>query len=125
MKWGCRDRAASMVMPVARFISRMGPLRSVLAVVTVCLCALAPFALGGSEAEPSVLGILGGAVAPAVATLVAFLLPLDMTMSRVFMSGADRAEAARYARIIRCEAWLLASLLAAWVPTLVVALGAR
>jgi hypothetical protein len=44
-----------------------GPLRSLLAIATVSLVALAPFAL----LDPS--GVIRGAVAPALATLVAFV----------------------------------------------------
>ncbi len=106
-----------MVTMVTRFFVGMGPLRSLLAIATVSLVALAPFAL----LEPS--RVIWGAVAPALATLVAFVLPLDMSMSRVFMSGAEAPEVARYARIIRCEAWLLVLLVSAWVPTLWARLG--
>ncbi len=109
---------------LGRFIARMGVLRVLLALVTVGLSGLAPFA-PGAGVEGGALGVLAGAVVPALATLVAFVLPLDMTMSRIFMSGADGAEVARYARIIRCEAWLLALLLAAWVPIFVVILGSE
>lgn len=106
-----------MVTTLARFFVGMGPLRSLLAITTVSLVALAPFAL----LDPS--GVVRGAVVPALATLVAFVLPLDMSMSRVFMSGAEAPEVARYARIIRCEAWLLVLLVSVWVPTLWARLG--
>jgi hypothetical protein len=89
-----------------------------LAIATLSLIALAPFARG----ELQHTGVLRGAVVPALATLIAFVLPLDMTMSRVFMSDSQGIEAARYGRIIRFEAWLLALLLAVWVPTLAVKL---
>jgi len=101
---------------VARFFRYVGPLRALLVLVTLTVIACAPFADGnvhlGWRLGPSV-------IAPTLMAMLAFCLPLDMTMARVFMLDKAGAERLRYGRILWMEATLLVALLAAWAPFVV------
>ena len=55
-------------------------------------------------------------IAPTLMVMLAFSLPLDMTMLRIFMSGAAAQERARLSFVIRVEAAILLVMLAAWYP---------
>jgi hypothetical protein len=55
-------------------------------------------------------------VAPVFFVIFAFVLCLDMLMTRVFMSGSTDAERRRFIMIFRSEAILLLVLLASWSP---------
>lgn len=96
-------------------ISQLGPLRIALAVATLSLALLAPFALGESQYHD--WRILPTVVAPVFAVMLMFLIPLDMLMSWVFARG-DPARAARLGAVIRAEAVLLGILLLSWWPFL-------
>ncbi|NKC12301.1 MAG: hypothetical protein GKR94_08875 [Gammaproteobacteria bacterium] len=94
----------------------LGPLRSMLALFALAVICMAPFALG--ETHYHDWRIIPTVVAPTFMVMLAFVLPLDMAMTRVFMSGADTAKTARLRRIIRIEAATLIVILAAWAPFL-------
>lgn len=48
--------------------------------------------------------------------IVLFVLPLDMTMARIFMSGESHDDRLRLRKIIQIEGLLFILLLLAWVP---------
>ncbi|MDX1514367.1 MAG: hypothetical protein R3174_11570, partial [Gammaproteobacteria bacterium] len=50
--------------------------------------------------------------------IMLFVLPLDITMSVVFMSDKEGEERRRYQRIIRTEAVLFVLMLLSWIPFL-------
>ena len=102
------------------------------------LVASAPFASFGPEGFEAVyasraLGVDGGApgaseigvsmgliwatlVAPPLAVMMAFVVPLDMLMSRIYMTDKPEAERARFRRILAAEALALVLLVATWTP---------
>ena len=94
------------------FFSNLGTLRGIMAVVVVILAVAAPFAGGGVQYTG--WRMLPTLIAPAVAPIFFFVLPLDMMMCGVYMSGQSEAERARYRYIIRADLvlWLLLTL--AW-----------
>ena len=96
-----------------RYLHDLGPLRTMLALLAVLLIAAAPFADGhlhtGWRFWPEV-------IAPTLMVMVSFLLPLDITMTRVFMSDADGDTRARYRHVLWIDAILLIALLSAWTP---------
>ena len=82
--------------------------------------ALAAMAAGGPSPAPGLASSLGivwtTLVAPPLAVMMVFVVPLDMLMSRIYMTDKRGAERARYRRILVAEAAALAVLVAAWVP---------
>lgn len=99
---------------IRRFLHDIGFLRGALVVVVLSLIALAPFA--GGPAQFSGWGLVVTVVAPAFYVVVLFVLPLDMLMTRVFMSDKSGAERARFRRILWTEAVLLVLMIASWAP---------
>ena len=81
---------------------------------------VAMFAANGSPGSPEVefsFGVLWTAlVAPPLAVMMFFVVPLDMLMSRIYMADTVGAERARYRRILATEALALALLVAVWTP---------
>ena len=77
---------------------------------------------GGASGSPAPgigvsLGVVWTAlVAPPLAVMMAFVVPLDMLMSRIYMADKHGAERARYRRILAAEALALVLLAAAWAP---------
>lgn len=96
-----------------KFIMYIGPLRLALVLFTLILVSAAPFA---SDAEPVGWGAFAGLVAPALTVIMFFVVPLDMMMSRIFMTDTEGAERLRYRRILWLEFLLLMALLLAWGP---------
>ncbi|MSR16052.1 MAG: hypothetical protein EXR86_16185 [Gammaproteobacteria bacterium] len=60
--------------------------------------------------------VLPSVVAPAIMFILLFVLPLDMTMSRIFMSGQEHLEKSRLLAIIKLEGALFFALLLSWIP---------
>ncbi len=85
-----------------------------LVVIVLLLIVMGP--ISGGEARNSGFALFTGVVAPSFYVIMLFVLPLDMTMSRVFMGEAQGDERARYRFIIRLELVLLALMLLAWLP---------
>ncbi len=102
----------------------LGVLRSAL-VVTALLASAGAFFAGGGHYDPMSWQIVPRAVVPVFAVSLLFLLPLDMLMTRVFMSDKQGEERGRYRRVLRVEAAALALLVACWAPFLMSLLGGR
>ena len=116
----------------------LGALRIALLAATAVLVASAPFASFGPDGfdgvdVPRALGIGGSAlgsraldlplglvwttlVAPPLAVMMAFVVPLDILMSRIYMSDKQGAERARFRRILAVEALAFVLLAGAWTP---------
>ena len=132
------DSAPRRTMPVRDRLLEPGALRIALLAAVAILVASAPFAtldpdamdaidlaralivenaaLGSRDMDLS-LGIVWAAlVAPPLAVMMAFVVPLDMLMSRIYMTDKHGAERARFRRILAVEALALAALIAAWAP---------
>ena len=104
-----------------RLAAEFGPLRLMLALLVLATCAAAPFSDG--PAVYSGWRLATTVIAPTIFVMLAFLLPLDMLMSAVFMSGRGEAARARFRRIILAELLLLALLGVAWLPFVLRLLG--
>lgn len=116
----------------------LGALRLALLAAAAALAASAPFASTGASGPGAfdaarALAVAGGApgphgvgvslgvvwtnlVAPPLAVMMAFVIPLDMLMSRLYMADKRGAERARYRRILTAEALAFVLLAAAWTP---------
>ena len=99
---------------LCRIVNGLGSLRLMLAVLVLAVCAAAPFSDG--PAIYSGWRLATTIIAPTIFVMLVFLLPLDMVMSTVFMSGASWARRARFRRIIVVELVLLAVMMIAWLP---------
>jgi hypothetical protein len=96
------------------FVARLGALRTMLLSVLLALIVLGPFAGGPVEAPGA--SVLLSVVAPAFYVIMLFVLPLDITMSSVFMSDKQGEERARFRFIIRTEVAFFVVMLLAWLP---------
>jgi hypothetical protein len=100
-----------------------GPLRLVLIAVVAVLIAVGPFS-GGSVRFDG-LHLITTLVAPVAYAIFIFVLPLDMMMSLVFMSGAGEEKRAALKRVILTEGLLLVAMLLAWLPFVLTLLRLR
>ena len=91
-----------------------GALRVLLVLCVVALIVAAPFSDG--PAHTTGWPLVGSVIAPTLFVIMAFVLPLDITMTLVFMSGRHGPERRRLLRIAQTEAVLLVAMLAAWTP---------
>lgn len=100
----------------ARILRALGPLRVLLMVVVVLLIAAAPFAGGGGHGEGLGWRFFPKVLAPVFAPIMLFVLPFDITMSRIQMHEHSGAERERYRFIVRVELAALAAMAVAWLP---------
>ena len=125
MRASLRDRAVEL-----------GPLRVALLAAVAVLVASAPFSAHhpGAFDVSTVLATDDGPfpafgaiwltlVAPPLAVMIAFVVPLDMLMSRIYMADKHGAERGRYRRILATEALAFLLLVAAWTPFFVALLS--
>jgi hypothetical protein len=96
------------------FLAKIGPLRVMHAVILIALILSGPFA--GGESARSGVAMWPTLIAPALAPIFIFVLPLDMTMTAISRASAEGDERARLTTVIRFDAVFLAALLAAWLP---------
>lgn len=108
---------------IAAFLNRVGFLRALLMLVTVALVALAPFS--GGHIQTSGWPLVTTLVAPVFFAILAFVLPLDMLMTWVFMSGSTEDERRRLKVILLTEVALLLVLLIAWSPFVIALVRVR
>ena len=94
--------------------SQLGVLRLLLLVGVVALIVAAPFS--DVPAHSAGWPLVRGVIAPTLFVIMAFVLPLDITMTLVFMSGRQGPQRRRLRRIAVTEAVLLAAMLVAWTP---------
>ncbi len=95
-------------------INYLGALRFMLALTIVVLVIAAPFSAG--ETQYSGMKLLTGVIAPALVPMYLFIMPLDMTMCAIYMSGKQDADRRRYRKIIWIDGILLIVLVLAWLP---------
>ena len=102
------------ILIMNRFLQTFGVLRGMLVLIVIILILLGPFS--GGEVKPTGISMLMTVVAPAFYVIMLFVLPLDITMSRVFMSDKEGDERARFQFIIRAEIALFVLMLLSWFP---------
>ncbi len=106
-----------MIRP-REFMTSFGALRVLLVVGVVGLIVAAPFSDGPihSSGHASVWPLALGVIAPTLFVIMVFVLPLDITMTLVFMSDRQGAERRRLRRIAQTETVLLVAMIVAWMP---------
>ncbi len=100
-----------------------GPLRLILIAVVGLLIVIGPFS-GGSVRFDG-LHLITTLVAPVAYAIFIFVLPLDMTMSLVFMSGASEEKRAALKRVMITEGLLFVAMILAWLPFVLTLLRIR
>ena len=104
-----------MIKSLAKAASALGALRLLLAAAVVILVALAPFSGGQTNLETA-FSFITTVLAPALFVVFVFVIPLDLTMTYVFMSAKGDSERVRYRNILWFEGALLTILILAWLP---------
>ena len=99
---------------LCRIAVELGPLRLMLAILVLVVSIASPFSEG--PAVYTGWRLATTVIAPAIFVMLVFLLPLDMIMSMVFMSGGSSVTRARFRRIIAIEFMLLVAMMIAWLP---------
>ena len=94
--------------------SQLGALRVLLVIGVVALIVAAPFSDG--PAYSTGWPLVRSVIAPTLFVIMAFVLPLDITMTLVFMADRQGPERRRLRRIALTEAVLLVVMLVAWIP---------
>ncbi len=95
-------------------IMKFSPLRALLLVVTVAVSCVGPFLDG--TADPHSWRIIPTVIAPAFMMILVFALPLDITMTLVFMSDTTPERRAQLKRELKLEATAMVLMLLAWTP---------
>lgn len=93
---------------------KFSPLRALLLVITLIVSCVGPFLDG--TADPHTWRIIPTVIAPAFMLILVFALPLDMTMTLVFMSDTAPERRAQLKRELKLEAAAMLLMLAAWTP---------
>ena len=93
-----------------------GALRILLVLGVVALIIAAPFSDG--QTHSTGWPLVRSVIAPTLFVIMAFVLPLDITMTLVFMSDRQGPQRRRLRIIAQTEAVLLVAMLAAWIPLL-------
>ena len=96
------------------FATMFGALRVLLVITVVALVIAAPFSDG--SVHTAGWALVRSVIAPTMFVIMAFVLPLDITMTLVFMSDRQGAERRRLRLIAQTEAVLLVVMLVAWLP---------
>ncbi len=99
---------------MAKIWQYVGPLRGMLYLLILILSIAAVFALGGTQ--KSGVMMFPTLIAPAMAPMIFFVLPLDMTMCAIMMSGQIASVRQRYRHMIILDGLAFLVLLGAWLP---------
>ncbi len=98
------------------FVRFFGVLRVLLVFVVVALVVAAPFS--GAPTHATGWPLVRSVIAPTLFVIMAFVLPLDLAMTLVFMSDRKGPERRRLRIVAAAEGMLFIAMLAAWTPLL-------
>ncbi len=104
-----------------KYLFDMGALRTLLLCSILLVIVLSLWADGEVYAHD--WRIVYSVIAPTVTMMLVFAVPLDITMARIFMSGASDCERKRLRSIIRIEASAYLLMILAWTPFFFAVLG--
>lgn len=99
------------------FFETFGVLRASMVIMVVGLIIAAPFQ-GDPSSSASGWELARGVIAPTLFAVMIFVLPLDFTMTKVFMSDRGESEKRRLRIVARTEGLLFVLMFAAWSPML-------
>ena len=101
-------------MKVISWFDGFGPLRLLLVVVVALLAMLGPFS--GGSVDFAGFALITTLVAPVAYAIFIFVLPLDMTMTALFMTDTTPQRRAALKRALITEGALLGVMLITWLP---------
>ncbi len=96
------------------WFARYGVLRGMLLLAALAIAAVGPFV--DDTVHIRDWRVLPSVVAPSLMMILLFALPLDMTMTCIFMTDATGAERARLRGALRAEALVFGLLVLTWIP---------
>ena len=102
-------------------LTDFGTLRLGLLAITLLVIMLSVFADGTTYMHD--WRIVPSVLAPSIMMLLAFALPLEMTMTRIFITNAEPDAKQRLKRILKLEAIVYFMLIASWTPFFITVLG--
>jgi len=102
-------------------LTDFGTLRLGLLAITLLVIMLSVFADGTTYMHD--WRIVPSVLAPSIMMMLAFALPLEMTMTRIFITNAEPAEKQRLKGILKLEAIVYFLLIASWTPFFITVLG--
>jgi hypothetical protein len=110
-------------MNVLSWFEGFGLLRLMLITMVGVLAIVGPFS--GGSVDFAGFALITTLIAPVAYAIFVFVLPLDMTMSALFMTDTTPERRAALKRALITEAVLLAVMLLAWLPFTLQLLGVR
>lgn len=99
---------------IQKLHKRIGVLRTSLLVSTAIITPIGPFVDGTVYLHD--WRLLPSVIAPSLMLILAFVLPLEIVMSSIFMTDADPEKKDRLASAIKAESILFVVMIAAWTP---------
>ena len=120
---GCDGKAQRPRMNVLSWFEGFGLLRMMLLTMVGLLAMVGPFS--GGNVDFAGFALITTLIAPVAYAIFVFVLPLDMTMSALFMTDTTPERRAALKRALITEAVLLAVMLLAWLPFTLRLLGVR
>jgi hypothetical protein len=110
-------------MNVLSWFNDFGPLRLILIAVVGLLVLVGPFS--GGSVDFAGFALITTLVAPVAYAIFVFVLPLDMTMTALFMSDTTPQRRAALKRALITEGVLLGVMMITWLPFTLKLLGVR
>jgi hypothetical protein len=102
-------------------LTDFGTLRLGLLTIALLVIILSVFADGNTYMHD--WRIVPSVLAPSIMMMLVFAIPLEMTMTRIFITNAEPAEKARLQRILKLEAIVYLLLIVSWTPFFIKVLG--
>ncbi len=99
---------------LSQHFKNLNPLRKMLIALTTVIACVGPFPNGTAETDD--WRILPTVIAPTLMLMLIFVLPLDMTMSKIFMSDADPGKKSILGMAIKIDLILFMLLILGWIP---------
>jgi hypothetical protein len=102
-------------------LTDFGTLRLGLLTIALLVIILSAFADGNTYMHD--WRIVPSVLAPSIMMMLVFAIPLEMTMTRIFITNAEPAEKRRLQRILKLEAIVYLLLIVSWTPFFIKVLG--
>jgi hypothetical protein len=102
-------------------LTDFGTLRLGLLAIALLVIILSAFADGNTYMHD--WRIVPSVLAPSIMMMLVFAIPLEMTMTRIFITNAEPAEKRRLQRILKLEAIVYLLLIVSWTPFFIKVLG--
>ena len=102
-------------------LTDFGTLRLGLLTIALSVIILSAFADGNTYMHD--WRIVPSVLAPSIMMMLVFAIPLEMTMTRIFITNAEPSEKRRLQRILKLEAIVYLLLIVSWTPFFIKVLG--